>query len=139
MLTQQECDALREMRQKAADKPFHIAMEREASDDPARRKQLQESLDGRAVLLRGGLLAILSIELGHPVGPVRHLSLTNLLSKGTPSPEILWRVAEEVGFVEGLEACSTWAQDMEDDWHQAHVAQPINYRGDMPRMRRVEH
>lgn len=54
-----------------------------------------------------------SIETGHPVGTCRHMSMSSRRHGRTPTPEAVWMIAEELGFVGSLEMCTVWPEDLQ--------------------------
>jgi hypothetical protein len=54
-----------------------------------------------------------SIEVGHPVGTCRHMSMSSDRTGRLPTPEAVWMIAEELGFVDSLAACHFWFEDVQ--------------------------
>lgn len=66
-----------------------------------------------------------SIEHGHPVGPCRHLSVSIHRKGRVPHPEAMRLIAEDFGFVGGLEACQVWPEDSGDRETAINLVQPL--------------
>jgi hypothetical protein len=66
----------------------------------------------QTVELPFGWAVTFSIEIGHPGGAARHMSLSSPAQGRIPTPEAVWMVAEELGFTSGLEACMVFPEEL---------------------------
>ena len=66
-----------------------------------------------------------SIENGHPVGTCRHMSMSIRRENRVPSPEAVWIIAEELGFIGSLALCRTYPEDLEDNNKAINIVQPV--------------
>jgi hypothetical protein len=55
-------------------------------------------------------LVTYSIEVGHPAGVCRHMSMSIEREGRVPSPEAVWMIAECLGFVGGITSCISWRE-----------------------------
>jgi len=132
IIGQTQKDALQALRDRASAAPI---------DMPPVIKQL-ETEDGRAAhFKRMAALTIdlpvafavtFSIETGHPGGTMRHLSMSSHRHGRAPIPEVVWMVAEALGFVDSLEACRVWAEDIGNGDRAINVVQPLRLMASSP-------
>lgn len=66
-----------------------------------------------------------SIEVGHPVGTCRHLSISVERARRGPHPAAVWTVAEYFGFTGSLDACRCWLEPLSDGRVAVNVVQPV--------------
>jgi hypothetical protein len=125
IIGQAQRDALAALRNKAAAAPI---------DMPPVLKQLETEAGKAAHFKRMAALTIdipaafavtFSIETNHPGGTMRHMSMSSHRHGRMPIPEGVWMVAEELGFVGGLEACRVWKEDIGDGDIAINVVQPV--------------
>lgn len=91
------------LRSRAEDRPINLtAMTEETKTSEGMRKHLAHLLD-QTIVVPLNYLVTFSIEVGHPGGPARHVSVS--LEKKLPNKLAIWMIAEELGFAGGLEAC----------------------------------
>jgi hypothetical protein len=67
-----------------------------------------------------------SIETGHPGGTIRHMSMSVHREGRVPNRHAVWMVAEELGFVGGLEACAAiWPEELAGHGKAINVVQSV--------------
>jgi hypothetical protein len=105
VIREDERAALRELvaRAEAAPVDMLTLMLRLASAEGKAAHMAQ--MTAQSLMLSVGFVVTFSIELGHGGGAARHMSMSTQREGRVPHPEALWMVAEELGFVGGLEAC----------------------------------
>lgn len=66
-----------------------------------------------------------SIEIGHPIGTCRHMSMSIDRAKRVPNPEAVWLIAKELGFTgESLRECDhCWMEDISAGGKAVNVLQ----------------
>jgi hypothetical protein len=113
-----------------------------ASAHPVRMKGLIEKLaeptykaahmaqmSRQTVVLPFGFCVTFSIELEHPAGTCRHMSMSSPAPGRAPSPEAVDLVSKELGFVGGYRCCTVWLEDLERGGVQkqkaVNLVQPI--------------
>lgn len=69
-----------------------------------------------------------SIETNHPAGTCRHMSMSSKSPGRVPTPDAVLMVADELGFVGGLDACKLWAEDIGEGDIAINLAQPVNMK-----------
>jgi hypothetical protein len=117
--------ALQRLRDKAASDPLHMpdVVERLKTEDG--RRAHRERMNGQTITLPLAYFVTLSIETGHPAGPCRHMSMSSGRHGKLPTPEAIWMVCQELGFVASIEQCATWVEDLSDGGKAVNVVQPI--------------
>jgi hypothetical protein len=112
-----------------------------ASAHPVRMKGLTEKLaestykaahmahmNRQTIVVPFGFMITFSIELEHPCGTCRHMSMSSPEPGRAPSPEAVDMVAKELGFVGGYRCCTVWLEDLErgDGKQKAvNIVQPL--------------
>lgn len=66
-----------------------------------------------------------SIETGQPAGVCRHMSMSIKRDDRVPSVAAVLLIAEQMGFVGGLEACRVWLEDLSDGGKAVNIVQPV--------------
>jgi hypothetical protein len=66
-----------------------------------------------------------SVETGHPSGTMRHMSMSSGRRGRSPTPEAVWMICEELGFVGSLEQCAFWFEDLKNGDKAVNVVQPV--------------
>jgi hypothetical protein len=75
-----------------------------------------------------GFLLTYSVELGHPAGIARHMSMSSPAKGRLPTPEAVWMICQELGYVGSLAQCLVWIEDLERGQEREkaiNVVQPI--------------
>lgn len=70
-----------------------------------------------------------SLEVGHPVGTCRHMSMSVVRDGRAPSLEAVEMVAELLGFVGGAIQSRTWVETLSDGRVALNLAQPVAWTG----------
>lgn len=152
MLTSRVVTDLRSLRRLAASKPLRMAVVEAAmaTEDGARRHHDQmrrqsvkipvPGLPEMAWRTDGGTMVLLSagpekhpmffrvtfsVEVGHPAGTCRHMSVSINRPGRIPSPECAWRIGLELGFEGGLTHCQGWTEEMSDGVMAVNLIQPV--------------
>jgi hypothetical protein len=79
---------------------------------PAGKLAHMEQMNEQTVDIPVGYLVTYSVEIGHPGGTARHMTMSSSEQDKVPTPIALWMVAEELGFAGGLEACVLWPEHL---------------------------
>jgi hypothetical protein len=79
-------------------------------------------------------LVTFSIEINHPCGTARHLSMSVRRENRVPSPDAIWIIAKELGFVgeHPMMGCQIWLEDLQGHGKAVNVVQPIALVSDQP-------
>lgn len=120
-----EVQALQTLRDLAAQNQFDV---RPIHDRPHDRKLMEahrKRMSAQTIMLPVAYFVTFSIETGHPSGVARHMSMSVEREGRAPLPEAVWMVAEELGFVGGLETCAVWLEDLSDGGKAVNVVQPL--------------
>jgi hypothetical protein len=97
------------------------------------RQQMNKQTVRLPSALAAAFFVTFSIEVGHPCGTARHMSMS-VKREDLPAPEAQDRVphpvgvemvAAEFGFAGGLEACAVWRETLSDGGVAINVLQPI--------------
>jgi hypothetical protein len=121
------------LREEAAENPIDMPALITRIKTPDGKAAHMRQMNSQTVEIPLAYLATFSIEVGHPVGTCRHMSLSSRLRGRTPTPEAVWMIAEELGFAGGLAACKVWPEDLQRDDHRAvaiNVLQPVAVTAD---------
>lgn len=92
------------------------------------KKAHMDRMTEQTIDLSFGFMVTFSIEIGHPGGAMRHMSMSAPRKGRVPHPIALWWAAEQLGFIEGLEACHIWQEDLQGHGVAINLAQPIDLR-----------
>jgi hypothetical protein len=82
----------------------------------------------QTVELPVGMLVTFSLEVGHPCGTARHLSVSvsgSDVSGKLPHPLLVWEVATELGFWGSLEQCALWPEQLQGHGQAINLVQPV--------------
>jgi len=115
------------LRTKAATEPpvdMHGLSER--LKDPANKRAHMNRMDELTIEIPIGFLVTFSIEIGHPAGAARHMSMSSPQRGRTPTPEAVWMVAEELGFTGSIEQCTVWLEDLQRGPRKDDRAKAVN-------------
>jgi hypothetical protein len=122
--------ALAALRLLAAKSPVAMPPLMERLKTPEGKRAHMAQMDVQTVEIPLGFLVTFSIETGHGAGTCRHMSMSSPKRGRLPAPEALWMVAEHLGFVGGLEACTHWIEDLQrgsgDRQQVVNLVQPID-------------
>ena len=122
-------EVLRDLRERAAAEPVDIRTLAQRIASPWGKRAHMAQMTAQTVVLPVGYFVTFSIETGHPCGVARHLSMSSErvhLPGHVPHPEVVWMVAEELGFSGGLETCFVYKEELRGhDGLAINVVQPI--------------
>jgi len=119
--------ALAGLRTKAAtEPPIDMRGLAEWLKDPAHKRAHMKHMDELTVEIPIGFLVTFSIEVGHPAGAARHMSMSSPVRGRTPTPEAVWMVAEELGFTGSIEQCTIWLEDLQRGPRHDDRAKAVN-------------
>jgi hypothetical protein len=96
--------------------------------EPAYKAAHMAQMSLQTIVLPFGFCVTFSIELEHPAGTCRHMSMSAPRKDRLPAPEAVDMVAEHLGFIGGFRACRVWLEDLErgDGKQQAvNIVQPV--------------
>jgi len=79
----------------------------------------------QSILIPLAFMVTFSIEVGHPCGTCRHLSMSVQRKDRVPSPPGVWMVAQEFGFWGSLKSCSVWLEDLAGHGKAVNLVQPV--------------
>jgi len=79
----------------------------------------------QTILIPLAFMVTFSIELGHPCGTCRHLSMSVQRKDRVPSPPGVWMVAQEFGFWGSLKSCAVWLEDLAGHGKAVNLVQPV--------------
>ena len=117
--------ALAKLRSFAAQHPIEMQGLLARLADPAVKAMHLRRMGRQTIKLPTAFAVTFSIETGHPCGVARHMSMSTDRAGRAPSPEAVWMVAEELGFVDELQSCAVWLEDIGDGEKAVNVVQPI--------------
>jgi len=103
-------EALHDLRERAARAPVDITTLKDRLATVDGKLAHVDHMSAQTVEIPADYLVTFSIETGHPGGAARHLSMSVNARGRVPIPEALWMVAEELGFLGGLEDCTIWPE-----------------------------
>jgi hypothetical protein len=120
-----ELHALREF---AAARPVNMLTLEEAMKTPKGKKTHLQRMSMQSIKIPGPwvFFVTFSVEIGHPIGACRHMSMSIAREKRVPSQDAVWMVAEHLGFSGGLDACDAWPEELPDGSTAVNVAQPLS-------------
>lgn len=79
----------------------------------------------QTIILPTSYLVTFSIELNHPVGTARHLSVSTRRAGRVPNPAAVWMIAQQLGFTGDLDSCMHWVEELEGHGQAVNVVQPL--------------
>lgn len=98
--------ALQDLAARASEAPVYMPTLGERLKTPEGKRAHMDQMTGQSLTVPGGYVATFSIEVGHPAGPCRHLSVSlDDAPDKMPHPLAVWMIAKELGFWGGLEEC----------------------------------
>jgi hypothetical protein len=113
-------ELLQGLREEAASHPIDMPAVAKLILTPQGKRQHMNQMNRQSLEIPVGYLVTFSIERGHPCGVCRHMSMSS--SNGLPSPHAVWLIAEELGFLGGLSACTLWEEDLQRGPQQRAIA-----------------
>jgi hypothetical protein len=92
---------LAELRSLAARHPVDgIALQNDIKTRLGRRRH-KSHVTRQTIVLPDGFVVSFTIDIGHPSGPCRHLTISMERIGGMPTPQFVATIAEELGFIDG--------------------------------------
>jgi len=88
----------------------------------------REQMTRQTIQIPLAFLVTFSIELGHPCGTCRHLSMSVQKSGRIPNTHALWLVASEFGFCGSLKECVVWPEQLLGHGYAINVVQQLSQR-----------
>jgi hypothetical protein len=84
-----------------------------------------EAMKPFTIPLPTAFMVTFTLEIGHPAGLCRHLSMSSLRHSRTPTPEAVWMVAQELGFQGSIQDCAFWLEDIGSGDAAVNIVQPV--------------
>jgi hypothetical protein len=109
-----ERDALIDLRERAEAAPVDVLSLRTRLANPEGKAAHMAQMSSQSLIIPDGYLVTYSVEIGHPGGAARHLSMSSEREGKVPHPAAVWMVAEVLGFTGGgIEACDkVWPEKL---------------------------
>lgn len=124
ILSPTEQSALANLREKAASEPIDMQAVMTALKTTDGRDAHMARMGSLTITLPSAYAVTFSVEVGHPGGTMRHMSMS---SQGEGiGPEALWMVATELGFVGSLHDCAVYPEVLAQGGIAINLVQPIN-------------
>lgn len=117
---------LANLRKYATDNPIDIPPVMEQIKTPEGLLAHEKRMDRYSCWIPLGFRVVFSIETGHPVGTSRHLSVSSPAKGRIPNIFAMGMLAEELGFVGGLELCGIWDEDIGEGQKAINLIQPLS-------------
>jgi hypothetical protein len=105
-----EIVVLHDLRDRAVNAPVNIAAVMELTKTEEGRARHIQAMGRLTVEIPHGFLVTYSIEIGHPAGPCRRLTMSTARENATPPVEAVMLVARELGFVGDASASHFWLE-----------------------------
>jgi|SRR5215831_14620768 len=132
---------LEELRKRAAAAPIDMPPLIEALKTPEGKRRHMDRMNELTIDIPLAFKVTFSIEVNHPCGTCRHMSMSVDRRGRTPSPEAVWMVAKELGFTGDHDMekgpvfgnSTYWLEDLlrGTEKHQAvNLVQPIAMSGE---------
>lgn len=115
---------LAELRERSAKAPIDMPALMKVIETPEGRRKHMQQMDSQTVSIPTAFLVSFSIEIGHPCGTCRHMSMSSIRKGRSPTPEALWMIADALGFVGGLHLCQLWLEKIARG-EAINVVQPL--------------
>ena len=94
-------------------------------EDPEAKKFHTEQMTRQTITVPLTYMVTYSIELGHPCGKCRHMSMSVQRQGRVPSEHGLWMVAQELGFWGNLDDCAgIWKEELQGHGVAVNIVQP---------------
>lgn len=124
-----ERDALARLRALAAEHPVDMTGLQSKLRDPVCKSEHMAQMTRQSVAIPLDFLVTFSIELNHPIGTCRHMSMSVGKADRIPNPDAVWMVAEILGFTGGLYDCTLWREQLQGHGEAINVVQPLTAEG----------
>lgn len=125
LLGPDERNKLAVLRAYADENPMNVQLILQLTRSETGRRMHLKRMERFSVTIPAAFVVTYSIELGHPPGACRHLSVSICRPGRVPTPEAVWMLASELGFVHGLEHCAVWEEPIGEGDIAINVAQPV--------------
>lgn len=125
MLREQEKMSIAALRELASGNPVDINWLKIWIGDPDIKAAHLAQMTAQTIQIPADFMVTFSVETGHPAGVCRHMSMSVGKAGRVPSPQGVWMVAEEFGFVGSLEECTVWKEDLNGHGIAINVVQPL--------------
>ena len=118
--------ALQALRELAARNPIDMpALLRRITTGAGKQAHMRQ-MSAQTVSLPTDFAVTFSIQIGHPVGPCRHMSMSVNRPNRAPHPVGIWMVAQELGFVGAIELCALWPEELQGHGLAINLVQPVS-------------
>lgn len=117
--------ALQALRKLAAERPVDMLMVMERIKNRAGKAAHLRRMTQQTIEIPFGFMVTYSIELNHPCGTCRHMSMSSPVEGRVPSPSAVEMVMAELGFGGGIEQCQVWVENLEGHGEAINVVQPL--------------
>ena len=126
LIRQEERDALHELRDRAARVPVDMRTLAARLATPEGKEAHRRQMTAQTFEIPVRNLVTFSVEIGHPNGAAaRHMSMSS--GGNLPAVEAVLLVAEELGFVGGVESWTrSWPENLQGHGRAVNVVQIIS-------------
>lgn len=118
-----ERQAIADLRERAAASPVNMPDLMARIETPDGKAAHMRQMSAQTVCLPVAYAVTFSIETGHPIGVVRHMSMS--VNRRLPRPEAAWMVAQELGFWGSIKDCTVWREKLQGHGEAVNLVQPI--------------
>jgi hypothetical protein len=128
ILTADVTRRLHRLRVFAAKRPVDVLALQEALKTDEGSRAHGKKMTAQSIAIPGPwpFFVTLSLEVGHPCGTCRHMSMSVVRDGRVPHPAAVWMVARELGFSGELQSCNVWPEQLSDGGTAINVAQPVS-------------
>lgn len=116
---------LARLRELAAANPVHMPTLIERIKTPEGKAAHMRAMTEQTIDIPTDFMVTFSIELGHPLGTCRHMSMSVGKKGRLPNQHALEMVMDELGFYGELDDCHVWLEDLKGHNQAINVLQPI--------------
>lgn len=125
MIGPTERAALHELRVRANAHPVDIATLAARLATPEGKSKHRDQMTMQTVKLPVAFLVTFSVEVGHPGGTARHMSISVQRDGRLPNPPAVWMVAQALGFTGELEQCTAYMETLQGHGEAINVLQIV--------------
>jgi hypothetical protein len=125
LLGPHEIDELHDLRELAGKHEIDASMVFFNQHDREFMAAYRRQMIAQTLCLPVSYFVTFTIEVGHPSGPMRRLSMSVGRKPRVPPQEAVWMVAEELGFVGSIEQCAAWVEQLSEGGQAVNVCQPL--------------
>lgn len=108
-----QCRDLATLRWRAATRPVDMRDLAERLKSPEGKCKHMDQMTEQSIELPMAYFVTFSIEIGHPVGAARHMTMSSQRRGKIPTEEAVWMVAQALGFTGSLRECIVWPEDLQ--------------------------